>query len=57
MARKSKSRIHFAGALYHVILRGNDRQNIFFQPSDRRLWEAISNVKNVYTGTTILTRS
>jgi len=28
MARKP--RIHFAGALYHVILRGNDRQDIFF---------------------------
>ncbi len=39
MARKP--RIHFAGALYHVILRGNDRQNIFFQPSDRQLWETI----------------
>ena len=39
MARKP--RIHFAGALYHVILRGNDRQDIFFQPSDRRLWETI----------------
>ncbi len=39
MARKL--RIHFAGALYHVILRGNDRQDIFYQPSDRRLWETI----------------
>jgi len=39
MARKP--RIHFAGALYHVILRGNDRQDIFYQPSDRRLWESI----------------
>jgi putative transposase len=39
MARKL--RIHFAGALYHVILRGNDRQDIFFQPSDRRLWKTI----------------
>ena len=39
MARKP--RIHFAGALYHVILRGNDRQDIFYQPSDCQLWEAI----------------
>ena len=30
-------RIHAPGALYHVTLRGNHRQHIFFQPDDRRL--------------------
>lgn len=39
MARKP--RIHFPGAIYHVILRGNDRQNIFFRDSDRSYWESI----------------
>jgi len=33
MARKT--RIHFPGALYHVILRGNARQDIFFDDNDR----------------------
>ncbi len=39
MARQP--RIHYPGALYHVTLRGNDRQTIFFLDSDRRLWESI----------------
>jgi len=39
MARKP--RIHYPGALYHVILRGNNGQDIFFQPSDRQLWQSI----------------
>ena len=39
MARKP--RIHYPGALYHVTLRGNDRQTIFFHPSDRLLWESV----------------
>ena len=39
MARRP--RIHFPGALYHVILRGNDRQQIFFLDSDRSLWESL----------------
>lgn len=39
MARKP--RIHFPGAFYHVILRGNDRQAIFFQDGDRLLWQSI----------------
>jgi putative transposase len=30
-------RIHAPGALYHVTLRGNHRQDIFFTPEDRRL--------------------
>jgi putative transposase len=30
-------RIHAPGAMYHVTLRGNHRQNIFFTPGDRRL--------------------
>ncbi|ADI85523.1 transposase [Geobacter sulfurreducens] len=33
MARKP--RIHYPGALYHVILRGNARQDIFHDPEDR----------------------
>ena len=33
MARKP--RIHFPGALYHVILRGNARQDIFYDDADR----------------------
>jgi REP element-mobilizing transposase RayT len=33
MARKQ--RIHYPGALYHVILRGNARQDIFFDDGDR----------------------
>ena len=34
MARKS--RLHVSGGLYHVILRGNARQDVFFSPADRR---------------------
>ena len=34
MARKP--RLHVPGALYHVILRGNARQDIFFAPENRR---------------------
>jgi REP element-mobilizing transposase RayT len=33
MARKS--RIHYPGAVYHVMLRGNGGQDIFFSPADR----------------------
>jgi len=39
MARKP--RVHYPGAFYHVILRGNDRQPIFFRDSDRSFWESI----------------
>jgi len=39
MARKP--RIHYPGAMYHVTLRGNNQQNIFFCHSDRSLWESI----------------
>lgn len=31
-----KPRLHFTGALYHVILRGNAKQDIFFDAEDRR---------------------
>ena len=34
MARKP--RLHIPGGLYHVIVRGNARQDIFFAPEDRR---------------------
>ena len=30
-----KRRIHYPGALYHVIMRGNARQDIFFDDEDR----------------------
>ncbi len=33
MARKP--RIHYPGAVYHVVLRGNDGQNVFFSQADR----------------------
>ena len=35
-------RLHAAGAFYHVTLRGNHRQNIFFSPSDRDLFNEIT---------------
>ncbi len=31
-----KPRLHVPGGLYHVILRGNNRQNLFFSPADRQ---------------------
>jgi len=34
MARKP--RLHVPGGLYHVILRGNARQNVFFTAADRK---------------------
>ncbi len=36
-----KPRIHVPGGLYHVILRGNDRQAIFFDADDRHRWESL----------------
>jgi REP element-mobilizing transposase RayT len=36
-----KPRIHIPGGLYHVILRGNDRQPIFFDVDDRQRWESL----------------
>lgn len=39
MARKP--RIHYSGAVYHVILRGLDDQPIFKNVADRRAWEAL----------------
>jgi len=39
MARKP--RIHVAGGFYHVILRGNARQNIFLDKDDRDIWQSI----------------
>lgn len=35
-------RIHVPAAFYHVTLRGNHRQNIFFRPADRTLFEEIT---------------
>jgi REP element-mobilizing transposase RayT len=39
MARKP--RIHLPGGFYHVILRGNNRQNIFLSDNDRLFWESL----------------
>ena len=36
-----KPRIHVPGGFYHVILRGNARQNIFFSARDRQFWESL----------------
>ncbi len=36
-----KSRLHVPGAHYHVTLRGNHRQDIFFEPADRDRFEGI----------------
>ena len=36
-----KPRIHVPGGFYHVILRGNGRQNIFFAAADRDKWQDI----------------
>lgn len=35
-------RLHVAGAFYHVTLRGNHRQNIFFKHEDRSLFNKIT---------------
>jgi len=34
-----KPRLHVPGGLFHIVLRGNGRQDIFFDDHDRRLWE------------------
>ena len=39
MARKP--RLHVSGGLYHVILRGNARQDVFFSPADRRYFHEL----------------
>jgi REP-associated tyrosine transposase len=39
-----KPRLHVPGGLYHVILRGNNRQAIFFDSDDRRRWESLIEV-------------
>lgn len=36
-----KPRLHVSGGLYHVILRGNGRQAIFFDAEDRSRWESL----------------
>ena len=42
-----KLRVHVSGGFYHVILRGNSRQNIFLEHADRDIWQAI--VRRVFT--------
>jgi putative transposase len=34
-----KPRLYVPGGFYHVILRGNGRNDIFFEPRDRGLWQ------------------
>jgi REP element-mobilizing transposase RayT len=36
-----KPRLHVDGAFYHVILRGNHREQIFFRPADRDLFSSL----------------
>ena len=36
-----KPRLHLPGGLYHVILRGNARQDVFFAPGDRSAFYAL----------------
>ena len=36
-----RPRLHVPGGLYHIILRGNARQDIFFSPPDQELWEEL----------------
>lgn len=36
-----KPRLHVSGGLYHVVLRGNGRQAIFFDAEDRSRWESL----------------
>ncbi len=47
MARRQ--RIHFPGAHYQVILRGNDRQDIFYDEVGRYLSRIIQNLAFRYT--------
>ena len=35
LAHGPKPRVHYPGAFYHVILRGNGGQDIFFSKNDR----------------------
>ncbi len=35
-----KPRLHLPGAYYHIILRGNGQQPIFFSDEDRRQWQS-----------------
>ena len=42
-----KPRIHVSDGFYHVILRGNSRQNIFLAPADQASWQAL--VKRVFS--------
>ncbi|HEU4653049.1 MAG TPA: transposase [Steroidobacteraceae bacterium] len=37
-----KPRLHVPGAFYHLTLRGNHRQDIFFSPSDRDLFDQLT---------------
>ena len=43
-----KPRVHVSGGFYHVLLRGNSRQNIFLEHADRDIWQSV--VRRVFTG-------
>lgn len=51
MARKH--RLHVPGGFYHVTLRGNHRQSIFFREADRTLLDSIVAEVNVAAGTRV----
>ncbi|MCC7329968.1 MAG: transposase [Gammaproteobacteria bacterium] len=34
-------RLHVPGGLYHIIMRGNGRQTIFFNDADRQYWQSL----------------
>ncbi|MEA2061899.1 MAG: hypothetical protein U9P10_15660 [Thermodesulfobacteriota bacterium] len=36
-----KNRIHYAGAVYHVMLRGNAKQTIFYEDEEYRYFENV----------------
>ena len=45
-----KERIHIPGAVYHVILRGNDRQDNFADDKDRfRFYEILNIARQRFT--------
>src|SRR3970040_1211746 len=42
-----KTRIQFEGALYHVIVRGNQRRNVFWGPADHKRYLGIMGKKRL----------
>ncbi len=49
MTMARKLRIHYEGALYHVIVRGNNKSHIFMEPKWKNTYlEIIKRYKNKY---------